>query len=183
MMLVPSISQIAAWPSMFCQRMSEKPSPLKSEGTAALTVVTPPLWVTRPWITPVLVKPPLNSMLPQSTLSVAAVDKIRRDVADAAPARLLEQAVVDEGGGRASRKCLCWRRCHTCHCWPPWPTPGASRRQYSPQGPTGMRCRTKSSDSAPEIVPEKLASPGRFIVCAAPLLVTVPAPCRLSIEA
>ena len=55
--------------------MSDRASPLKSEGTAALTVVTPPLWVTRPWITPLLIKPPLNAMLPLSTFSVPPLTK------------------------------------------------------------------------------------------------------------
>ena len=55
--------------------MSESPLPLKSDGTGALTVVTPPLWVTSPWITPLLVKPPLNFTLPLSTLIVPPLMK------------------------------------------------------------------------------------------------------------
>ena len=48
---------------------------MKSEGTGALMVVTAPLFVTRPWITPLLVKPPLNCTLPLSTSSVPLLTK------------------------------------------------------------------------------------------------------------
>jgi hypothetical protein len=51
------------------------PSSLKSEGTRALTVVTPPLCVTRPWITPSLKNPPVNCTLPLSTFSAPLLKK------------------------------------------------------------------------------------------------------------
>lgn len=56
--------------------MSESPSPLKSDGTGALMVVTPPLWVTRPWITPWLAKPPVNWMLPLRTFSAPSLTNL-----------------------------------------------------------------------------------------------------------
>ena len=72
---VPFISQIAPWPDVFRHRMSDRASPLKSEGVWALIVVTPPLWVTRPWIAPVLAKPPLKTTLPLSTSSSPLLTK------------------------------------------------------------------------------------------------------------
>src|SRR5690242_15898495 len=173
--LPPFISQIAAWPLELCHRMSERPSPAKSEGAEAPMEVIPPLCLTTPWITPLLVKPPMNTMLPESTSSTPLLAKFVVTSLTPPPVFWNKPLLMNCEGGAPEMSVLPTTSYVPVFVTVIGPLSVAPPVMFST--PDSDASPSKTSDNAPEIVPEKFAAP-KVRVAGAPLSVTEPAPTR-----